>query len=99
MFAESSVGTNLNRSEYASTLPMIAAVKSNFGSIPTSRIELRRRLYNIEVPLANTRIAAPVLPAIDPQRYTLRQRIVLRIIISLGYSIIRLIGPTLRVAV
>jgi lysophospholipid acyltransferase (LPLAT)-like uncharacterized protein len=52
------------------------------------------------VPEASTRIAAaPALPAIDPRRYTLRQRITLRLIIWLGYSIIRLIGPTLRVAV
>lgn len=43
--------------------------------------------------------ALPPVPPIDPQRFTLRQRIVLRIIIWLGYSFIRLIGPTLRVAV
>jgi lysophospholipid acyltransferase (LPLAT)-like uncharacterized protein len=42
---------------------------------------------------------APAMAAIDPQRYTLRQRIVLRIIIFLGYWLIRLIGPTLRIAV
>src|ERR1700757_2251319 len=41
----------------------------------------------------------PALPPIDTQRFTLRQGIVLRIIIWLGYGIIRLIGPTLRVAV
>ena len=52
------------------------------------------------MPEASTRIAAaPALPALDPRRYTLRQRIVLRLIIWFGYSIIRLIGPTLRVAV
>ena len=52
------------------------------------------------MPEASTRIAAaPALPPIDPQRFTLRQRIVLRIIIFLGHTIIRLIGPTLRVAV
>lgn len=39
------------------------------------------------------------MAAIDPQRYTLRQRIVLRLIILLGYWLIRLIGPTLRIAV
>jgi lysophospholipid acyltransferase (LPLAT)-like uncharacterized protein len=33
------------------------------------------------------------------RRFTLKQRIVLRIIIFLGYSFIRLIGPTLRVGV
>ena len=52
------------------------------------------------MPEASTRIAAaPALPPIDPQRFTLRQRIVLRIIIWIGYGIIRLIGPTLRVSV
>jgi lysophospholipid acyltransferase (LPLAT)-like uncharacterized protein len=34
-----------------------------------------------------------------PRRFTLRQRIVLRIIITLGYWFIRIIGPTLRVCV
>jgi len=38
-------------------------------------------------------------PEWDTRRYTLRQRIVLRIIIWLGYAVIRLIGPTLRVCV
>ncbi len=52
------------------------------------------------MPEASTRNAAvPALPAIDSRRFTLRQRIVLRIIIWLGYGIIRLIGPTLRIAV
>lgn len=52
------------------------------------------------MPEASTRIAAaPALPPIDPQRFTLRQRIVLRVIIFLGHSIIRLIGPTLRISV
>ena len=35
----------------------------------------------------------------SPHRFTLRQRIVLRMIITAGYGIIRLIGPTLRVCV
>jgi lysophospholipid acyltransferase (LPLAT)-like uncharacterized protein len=34
-----------------------------------------------------------------PRRFTLRQRIVLRIIIAAGYWFIRLVGPTLRVRV
>lgn len=52
------------------------------------------------MPEASSRSAAlPALPPIDPQRFTLRQRIVLRIIIFLGHAVIRLIGPTLRVAV
>jgi lysophospholipid acyltransferase (LPLAT)-like uncharacterized protein len=52
------------------------------------------------VPEVSTRYtAAPALPAIDRGRFPFRQRIVLRIIIWLGYGIIRLIGPTLRVSV
>lgn len=52
------------------------------------------------MPEDRTRIAPlPALPPIDPQRFTLRQRIVLRIIIFLGHAIIRVIGPTLRVSV
>lgn len=52
------------------------------------------------MPEVSTRYTpAPALPAIDRSRFTLRQRIVLRIIIWLGYGIIRLIGPTLRVSV
>jgi len=52
------------------------------------------------VPEASTREAqAPVQPATGPRRFTLRQRIVLRIIIWLGYWAIRLIGPTLRVSI
>ena len=38
-------------------------------------------------------------PAWDRQRYSLRQRLVLRLIIWAGYGLIRLIGPTLRVSV
>jgi lysophospholipid acyltransferase (LPLAT)-like uncharacterized protein len=37
------------------------------------------------------------MPPIDAGRYTLRQRIVLRLIIGAGSLLIRLIGPTLRV--
>ena len=52
------------------------------------------------MPEDRTRITALPTPLpIDPQRFTLRQRIVLRIIIFLGHAIIRLIGPTLRVSV
>jgi lysophospholipid acyltransferase (LPLAT)-like uncharacterized protein len=52
------------------------------------------------VPEVSTRYtAAPALPAIDRSRFPFRQRVVLRIIIWLGYGIIRLIGPTLRVSV
>jgi lysophospholipid acyltransferase (LPLAT)-like uncharacterized protein len=52
------------------------------------------------VPEASTREAqAPAQPATGPRRFTLRQRIVLRIIIWLGYWAIRLIGPTLRVSI
>jgi lysophospholipid acyltransferase (LPLAT)-like uncharacterized protein len=45
----------------------------------------------------------PEAPAAEatpgPRRFTLRQRIILRIIITLGYWFIRLVGPTLRVCI
>lgn len=43
--------------------------------------------------------AAPPQTSIDRKRFTLRQRIILRIIIGAGYWLIRLIGPTLRVCI
>ncbi len=53
--------------------------------------------YNNFVPAA----ASPEIPTTSPprHRFTLRQRIILRIIIAVGYWFIRLIGPTLRVCV
>jgi lysophospholipid acyltransferase (LPLAT)-like uncharacterized protein len=42
---------------------------------------------------------APAEPASGPRRFTLRQRIVLSLIIWTGYWVIRLIGPTLRVCI
>jgi lysophospholipid acyltransferase (LPLAT)-like uncharacterized protein len=42
---------------------------------------------------------APAATTPTPHRFTLRQRIVLRIIITAGYWFIRLVGPTLRVSV
>jgi hypothetical protein len=47
-----------------------------------------------------TEVSAPeaAAPAAAP-RFTLRQRIILRIIIAIGYGFIRIIGPTLRVCV
>jgi lysophospholipid acyltransferase (LPLAT)-like uncharacterized protein len=54
--------------------------------------------YNSFVPEATTpEVAAPPTPGV--RRFTLRQRIVLRIIIWLGYWVIRMIGPTLRVSI
>ena len=47
-----------------------------------------------EAATSETPTAAPA-----PPRFTLRQRIVLRIIITIGYMFIRLIGPTLRVSI
>jgi lysophospholipid acyltransferase (LPLAT)-like uncharacterized protein len=45
----------------------------------------------------------PEAPAAEatpgPRRFTLRQRIILRIIITLGYWFIRLVGPTFRVCI
>jgi lysophospholipid acyltransferase (LPLAT)-like uncharacterized protein len=51
------------------------------------------------VPEATTRERPAADAAADPRRFTLRQRIVLRIIIAAGYCFIRFIGPTLRVCV
>jgi hypothetical protein len=49
---------------------------------------------------ASTREAPPAeSTATGPRRFTLRQRIVLRIIITLGYWFIRIVGPTLRVSI
>ena len=55
--------------------------------------------YNICVTEASTREAPAAEVTSSPRRFTLRQRIVLRIIISAGYWFIRLIGPTLRVCI
>ena len=44
-------------------------------------------------------VAVAAQPETGPRRWTLRQRIVLRIIIFVGYWFIRLLGPTLRIAV
>lgn len=44
-------------------------------------------------------VAASAEPASGPRRWTLRQRIVLSIIVWAGYWFIRLLGPTLRVSV
>ena len=44
-------------------------------------------------------VSSPAESVSGPRRFTLRQRIVLRIIIAAGYWFIRLIGPTLRVCV
>jgi hypothetical protein len=53
--------------------------------------------YNNVVPEVVTPEVAS--PARAPHRFTLRQRIILSIIITAGYWFIRLIGPTLRVCV
>ena len=50
-----------------------------------------------EISTGEAPAAADSTPAL--RRFTLRQRIVLRIIITAGYWFIRLIGPTLRVCV
>lgn len=56
--------------------------------------------YNIFVTEASTREAPAAAEAAPGRhRFTLRQRIVLRLIIATGYWFIRLIGPTLRVCV
>ena len=47
----------------------------------------------------STHEASASAPASGAQRFTLRQRIVLRLIIWAGYWAIRMIGPTLRVCI
>ena len=54
--------------------------------------------YNGRVTEATTR-EPPATEVTPPRRFTFRQRIILRIIITAGYWFIRLIGPTLRVSV
>ena len=51
------------------------------------------------MPEASSQEAAASVPVAGPRRFTLRQRIILRIIIWAGYWLIRLIGPTLRVSI
>jgi hypothetical protein len=46
-----------------------------------------------------TQTLTPEPATTTPHRFTLRQRIILRLIINAGYWFIRLIGPTLRVSV
>ncbi len=50
-----------------------------------------------EASIREVSTAAP--PESGPRRWTLRQRIVLSMIVAAGYWFIRLLGPTLRVAV
>src|SRR6202049_99300 len=56
-------------------------------------------LYNSSVNKAPTTTASAPTAAPTLRRFSLRQRIVLRLIITAGYWFIRLIGPTLRVCV
>jgi lysophospholipid acyltransferase (LPLAT)-like uncharacterized protein len=51
------------------------------------------------VPEATTHDTPAADATTDPRRFTLRQRIILRLIIAAGYAFIRLIGPTLRVCI
>jgi len=52
------------------------------------------------VPEVSTReVATSTRPESGPRRWTLRQRIVLSLIVGAGYWSIRLLGPTLRVSV
>lgn len=44
-------------------------------------------------------VSAKSQPESGPRRWSLRQRIVLGMIVAAGYSFIRLLGPTLRIAV
>jgi lysophospholipid acyltransferase (LPLAT)-like uncharacterized protein len=56
--------------------------------------------YNSFVPEASTQeVSPPAATPAGPRRFSLRQRVILRVIIWLGYWIIRAIGPTLRVCI
>ncbi len=62
-------------------------------------IPIQPSRYNNFVPEAATSESPTAATSPSSQRFTLRQRVVLRLIITVGYWFIRLIGPTLRVCV
>jgi hypothetical protein len=62
-------------------------------------VNLLARRYNSCVPEAVPREVAASQPESGPRRWTLRQRIVLSLIVAAGSTLIRLIGSTLRVAI
>lgn len=69
------------------------------GDLLLEASENERCRYNNFVPEATPHEASAVETTPASRRFTLRQRIVLRIIIAAGYWFIRIIGPTLRVCV
>jgi lysophospholipid acyltransferase (LPLAT)-like uncharacterized protein len=73
------------------------------GASPVPPSAARRTRYESRYNNGVTEAATPEAPATGvtpaPRRFTLRQRIILRLIITAGYWFIRLIGPTLRVCV
>jgi lysophospholipid acyltransferase (LPLAT)-like uncharacterized protein len=88
------------------TIPSLALIpeqpfwqhRPEVGHLHSSRI--RTRHYNDFVADVDIHEAsAPAQPAPGAQRFSLRQRIILRLIIWAGYWFIRLIGPTLRICV
>jgi len=62
-------------------------------------IPIQPTRYNNFVPEAATPETTATNTTLTTSRFTLRQRIVLRVIITVGYWFIRLMGPTLRVCV
>jgi lysophospholipid acyltransferase (LPLAT)-like uncharacterized protein len=74
-------------------------IRAQRPSIRKGDKDERRSHYNVLVSEASTREAPAETVTPSPRRFTLRQRIVLRIIITAGYCFIRLVGPTLRVCV
>jgi len=65
----------------------------------TSAVNLLAGHYNSCVPEAVPGEVAASQPESGPRRWTLRQRIVLSLIVAAGTTLIRLIGSTLRVAI
>src|SRR6202167_4991332 len=74
-------------------------IRARHTSIQAGDNDAPQSHYNVLVTEASTREAPAETITPAPRRFTLRQRIVLRIIIAAGYWFIRLIGPTLRVCV
>jgi hypothetical protein len=62
-------------------------------------VNLLGRHYNSVVPEAVPREVASAQPDSGPRRWSLRQRIILSLIVAGGSTLIRLIGSTLRVSV
>jgi lysophospholipid acyltransferase (LPLAT)-like uncharacterized protein len=91
------------RSKSGSTLTWEARRSCGTAASAVRPSEARAQSHDLPVTITVVTEAAtaeiPPTATPGPSRFTLRQRIILRIIITAGYWFIRLIGPTLRVCV